>query len=715
LWTIQGGDYTTPPAATNASVTDTPGRWAYWYPTALVQGWVNHSITNDGLLLKETSELTTPPVFCFVSSESANTSAIPVLNVTYTLPPPTPPAGGVPVPTGTPQDGQTLTANTGSWTGDPPITYAYQWQDCPAAGGTCTNIPGATSSTYVPTSSDVGSKIDVIVTATNPGGSTPAASAQTGVVQAVKPSNTGGSNAPTISGTTQDGQTLTASNGTWSGSTPLSYSYQWEDCDITGANCSNIATATDSSYQLTSNDVGHTIRVVVTASNANLAGGGSSSATSAQTSLIGPGSGALGPTVYQTLQTTGETVRSAYGSVLDGLEPTTLPLIMSVKQTYTSTVAPVTVPVLQSAEAALATVGVALQPTLGAAYQTLDSLQSGIQPTLDQTSQALGPQIDAVYSAADSVIPARAATPPQPPTALSYYVYDVTKFTGSGDSAFNIGYNQALSDNRTHRNSLIILDFGGQQANGAGTISTNYGHPVAFKTIDIEAFAATVADAYHHNAHNTVLTIAMGTNNDQAVSTSDGQVWASDVRLVAQSAYNEGWASSVSIWGANDLESTFSDPGPALAWARAYVRSTGSRYLDYGSADCSQTTHDNTVPCGHDCHPSGTCGPNWTQWDDWTLSWGIARTPGARTGAVPSPEIYFASGAAEWEQIALYGDTYQGGHETFEGPLDENRAILSGQTTNDSTQAWDDFEAQLESHSITRQVMPYSLSVRPQS
>lgn len=71
---------------------------------------------------------------------------------------------------------------------------------------------------------------------------------------------------PTISGTAQLGQTLTEVNGIWTNG-PTSYSYQWEDCNSTGASCQPISGATGQQYTLTSADVGHTIVVTEMASN----------------------------------------------------------------------------------------------------------------------------------------------------------------------------------------------------------------------------------------------------------------------------------------------------------------------------------------------------------------------------------------------------------------------------------------------------------------
>jgi hypothetical protein len=86
---------------------------------------------------------------------------------------------------------------------------------------------------------------------------------------------------PEISGTPQLGQSLTASTGIWAHA-PTSYAYQWRRCDSAGTSCVSISGATARSYSLVSADIGATIRVVVTASNAF----GSTSASSAATTVV---------------------------------------------------------------------------------------------------------------------------------------------------------------------------------------------------------------------------------------------------------------------------------------------------------------------------------------------------------------------------------------------------------------------------------------------
>ncbi len=93
------------------------------------------------------------------------------------------------------------------------------------------------------------------------------------------PSNT---QPPVVSGTAEVGKELSSTNGSWSGSTPLTFGYQWRRCDKTGGGCANIAEATDNTYKLQAADGGNTVRVVVTAKNSD----GSDSATSVPTAAV---------------------------------------------------------------------------------------------------------------------------------------------------------------------------------------------------------------------------------------------------------------------------------------------------------------------------------------------------------------------------------------------------------------------------------------------
>lgn len=171
----------------------------------------------------------------------------------------------LPVVTGTTRTGFSLSTTTGVWSGAPTITFKYQWQRCNSTGGSCVNIVGAISSFYLLTNADVGSRLRVEVTATNTAGSAKVASEPTTVVEGLAPSN---SVSPTITGVARSGQTLRTSTGTWTGSTPITFTYQWRRCNASGAACAAIVGATSNSYVLTAADVASTILVSVTATNA---------------------------------------------------------------------------------------------------------------------------------------------------------------------------------------------------------------------------------------------------------------------------------------------------------------------------------------------------------------------------------------------------------------------------------------------------------------
>ena len=184
-----------------------------------------------------------------------------------------------PTISGTAQIGQALTATSGSWNGDTPITFTYAWERCDTAGSNCAAISGATGNPYSVVVADGGHTLRVAVTAHNASGTATAQSTQTSTVKAATaPSNTA---LPQISGTSAVGSTLTASNGAWSGSTPITYTYAWQRCATNGASCGAINGATDQTYRVANGDAGHTLRVVVTATNA----AGSAQATSAFVSV----------------------------------------------------------------------------------------------------------------------------------------------------------------------------------------------------------------------------------------------------------------------------------------------------------------------------------------------------------------------------------------------------------------------------------------------
>jgi hypothetical protein len=95
----------------------------------------------------------------------------------------------------------------------------------------------------------------------------------------VAPANT---QPPEVSGTPEIGKTLTTTNGSWSGTTPFTFSYRWRRCNKTGGSCADISGATDNTYKLVSADGDHTLRAVVTAKNAD----GSDSATSVPSAVV---------------------------------------------------------------------------------------------------------------------------------------------------------------------------------------------------------------------------------------------------------------------------------------------------------------------------------------------------------------------------------------------------------------------------------------------
>ena len=201
-------------------------------------------------------------------------------------------ATGAPTITGTAQVGQTLTAGTTAIMdadGLTSVSYTYQWIGV-ATDNTETNISSATASTYTLVAADQGTTVKVTVSftddANNPETRTSAATAAVAAAP-----NTAATGAPTITGTAQVGQTLTASTtgiADADGLTTPNYTYQWIRVD--GTDEADIASANSSTYTLIDADLGKTLKVRVTFAD-DL--GHTETLTSAATATVG--AAATGP------------------------------------------------------------------------------------------------------------------------------------------------------------------------------------------------------------------------------------------------------------------------------------------------------------------------------------------------------------------------------------------------------------------------------------
>ena len=221
------------------------------------------------------------------------------------------PATGAPTIGGTVQVGQTLTASTAGISdadGLTNATFAYQWLASSDA-----EISGATNATYTLVDTDEGKTIKVRVSFTDDRGNQEAlTSVDTGAVAAG--TNSPATGAPTIIGTVQVGETLTASPSSildTDGLTNATFAYQWlaDDAEINGA--------TAGSYTLVDDDEGKTIKVRVSFTDDV---GNGEDLTSAATAAVAPkpNTPATGaPSITGTARV-GETLTADTAGISDG-------------------------------------------------------------------------------------------------------------------------------------------------------------------------------------------------------------------------------------------------------------------------------------------------------------------------------------------------------------------------------------------------------------
>ena len=235
-------------------------------------------------------------------------------------------ATGQPGITGTAQVGQTLAATAGTIADvdglpDPFLTdtnTSFQWVR--VTSGTDADISGARDSTYTLVADDEGKKIKVKVSFLDTEATTnrtegPLTSAATATVSAS--TNTPATGAPTITGTAQVGQTLTAGITAImdaEGLTTPGYTYQW--IRTAAGVDTNISGATASTYTLVAADLGTTVKVRVSftddASNAETLTSAATAAVSAAPNT--PATGA--PMITGTAQV-GQTLTATVGTIAD--------------------------------------------------------------------------------------------------------------------------------------------------------------------------------------------------------------------------------------------------------------------------------------------------------------------------------------------------------------------------------------------------------------
>ena len=204
--------------------------------------------------------------FTFSVSDGTDFSATPA-TATLTVDVVNDAPSGTVIINGTPTVGETLTADTSGISdadGPASLTFTYQWNT--HASGTDTAISGETAATYLLTADDLGDQITVSVEYTDAGSEDegPLTSAPTAAVAAASTPNTPPSGLPTITGTTTEGQTLTADTSGITdadGPASLSFTYQWNR--HSGGTDTAISGETNSTYTLSGADVGQMITVAV--------------------------------------------------------------------------------------------------------------------------------------------------------------------------------------------------------------------------------------------------------------------------------------------------------------------------------------------------------------------------------------------------------------------------------------------------------------------
>lgn len=238
----------------------------------------------------------------------------------------------------------------------------------------------------------------------------------------------------------------------------------------------------------------------------------------------------------------------------------------------------------------------------------------------------------------------------QPPNDWSFYIN-----TTSDSTLYQLGVNQGNYDNNTISSSMVILDFGGLDSSGAHQDVWNVGWVTSS---EVGVLADEFLAGYQSVGPRHYSVLAIGTNNNISMNSTNGGAFASNVNSIA------GYASCCSphetVWGANDIEDWSNasyTSGPVYNWYNGYSAAGGPAYIDFGSAT--------------GCGPSSwTCyalnNSNFNKGDYYNFAWGEAL-------AQSTPEVYCPGQAATWYYVQAATHTMYP-----QGPLDDPAVCGSG-------------------------------------
>ena len=270
------------------------GTWSSPYPITLSYKWKRGADVISGAT-SPSYTVTSDDVGLYISAVVTASTSYGALAITSPTRGLVTPVGNTVLPTitGTLRVGGTLSVSTGTWLNlESNTTATYQWQSS-ADGILWNNISGATSSTYVLKLAQAGQYIRAQVFQTKSTYTAVLAySAATAVVPVLNLTNTV---APAVTGAWTEGTSLSASTGSWS--TSGTYTYQWQSSSD-NSTWADIASATSSTYTLTSSEASKYVRVQVI----NTSSAGSGVAYSVPRSKVGAPYNTALPTISGTIK-----------------------------------------------------------------------------------------------------------------------------------------------------------------------------------------------------------------------------------------------------------------------------------------------------------------------------------------------------------------------------------------------------------------------------